>query len=575
MSFVVTEEHRQIFQAAGHVLITGNPGSGKTATALQKAKWHIDKGGLEPGQQVLFLSFSNAAVGRIVETAALELTSKGYQKQLTIQTFHSLFWGILRTHGYLLGSRRRLRVLMPADEAALRLGRAIDDPAWLTEQREQFELHGRVCFDLFAPLTLQLFERSKAISGIYARKYPLIIIDEAQDTGTDQWACIRHLADASCVIALADLDQQIYDYRKDVSLERVDQIVQRLKPIEVSLAGRNHRSSRVEIMTFARDVMNDSPRSGSYSGVSRQVYSPKAESRDKKIRQSVGILYAELEKTLGSRPESVAILATWGKGVKIISNALRGDGTQKEISHRVQFDENSTYLSSRVIAFLLEPKLGGNNVEAATAIDLMATHRNAAGDYEEASKFHRWKNELMAGTVSKRSKVVPTILEVINQIKRHDFTGVPERDWTWVRQLLLSSNCGAVETVGKDAEYLMAFNRGKRISGGLSRAWEDDRTYRNARSILDSAIAETQIVSENQNQRGVNVMTIHKAKGKEFDGVIVFQNPHSSPFIARGDSAPFARSRKLLFVGITRARYHTLLLTDASSPCQITSTFQL
>ena len=121
----------------------------------------------------------------------------------------------------------------------------------------------------------------------------------------------------------------------------------------------------------------------------------------------------------------------------------------------------------------------------------------------------------------------------------------------------------------------MAFNRGRLISKGLSRQWEEKGSYKNARNILDMAIIETQIVSENKNQGGINVMTIHKAKGKEFDGVILFDNLHSCPFVARGDVDPLIRSRKLLLVGITRAKCQTIILQDVSQVCPILSSFNL
>lgn len=575
MSFQITDEHLRVFTATGHVLITGNPGSGKTATALQKAKWHIDSCGLKPGQYVLFLSFSRAAVSRITEKAGLDFRHSMYREHLVIQTFHSFFWDILKTHGYLLGGHHRLRVLLPYDEDALKKGREDDDPTWLEERLSLFSSLGKVSFDLFAPLTRELFEKSKTITEIYARKFPLIIIDEAQDTGTDQWGCINQLADQCRIVALADLDQQIYDYRKDVTADRVDQIISRLRPLEVSLSGRNHRSSQTEILDFARDVMNDTPRPGPYKGVSRHTYSPQAEKRDMKIRQCVGMLYAKLQKTLGHTPENVAILATWGKGVRMISNALRGSQGHAEIRHRVQFDETATYLSSRIIAFLLEPKSAAALADAATAINLMAELARAKGNRAEWTKLDSWADDLKAGNLPKRGKIIPELLRLMSAISSEGLSGNPETDWTRVRHLLSTADSGAISEIARNAEYLMAFNRGRRISGGLTQVWQQSGTYLNARGILDAAIAETQIVSEAKTDEGISVMTIHKAKSKEFDGVILFQNPHSSPFTLTNDSNTFGKSRKLLFVGITRAKYHTLILTDVTVTCPITSGFNL
>ena len=106
------------------------------------------------------------------------------------------------------------------------------------------------------------------------------------------------------------------------------------------------------------------------------------------------------------------------------------------------------------------------------------------------------------------------------------------------------------------------------ISKGLTNEWQNSGTYEKAISILDSSISRSQILSQDKTQKGINVMTIHKSKGKEFDGVIIFQNTHNSPFIARGDSEPYLRSKKLLFVGITRASHHTIIIRDPSEVCK-------
>lgn len=54
--------------------------------------------------------------------------------------------------------------------------------------------------------------------------------------------------------------------------------------------------------------------------------------------------------------------------------------------------------------------------------------------------------------------------------------------------------------------------------------------------------------------KGVSLMTMHKSKGKEFDGVVIVEGMYSSPFLLEHESPDFAPSRRLLRVGITRAR---------------------
>lgn len=109
MALVICPQRQSVLDAAGPVLVTGGPGSGKTTIALAKAQ-RVIAVGLPPGQTVLFLSFSRAAVARVVEASKAQLP-KALQSKLSIQTFHSFFWEILKGYGYLLGAPRRLRLL--------------------------------------------------------------------------------------------------------------------------------------------------------------------------------------------------------------------------------------------------------------------------------------------------------------------------------------------------------------------------------------------------------------------------------------------------------------------------------
>lgn len=99
----------------GHALVLGGPGSGKTTVALRKALARIQNG-MRPGQKVLFLSFSRAAVTRVLDAARLEVPKK-HLSLLSVQTFHAFFWSVLKTHGYLLGAPKRLDLLLPQDES--------------------------------------------------------------------------------------------------------------------------------------------------------------------------------------------------------------------------------------------------------------------------------------------------------------------------------------------------------------------------------------------------------------------------------------------------------------------------
>src|SRR5690606_30575844 len=102
MPIHICADRKRILDESGPILVTGGPGSGKTTIALLKASKRIEDG-LLAGQSVLFLSFSRAAVGRVIEASQREVP-KAIRNKLSIQTFHSFYWEIVRGHGYLLGT---------------------------------------------------------------------------------------------------------------------------------------------------------------------------------------------------------------------------------------------------------------------------------------------------------------------------------------------------------------------------------------------------------------------------------------------------------------------------------------
>lgn len=580
-------KRERILAHRGHALVTGGPGSGKTTLALRKAVRHLE-GALGPGQRVLFLSFSRAAVARVLDAANREVP-EGVIERVSVQTFHAFFWSLLKTHGYLLGYPRRLSLLLPQDEKALSGGIGHRDPgwaAWVDERERLFLEEGRVAFDLFAPNTAQLLLRSGHIRHLVGQAYPLIIVDEAQDTGTHAWQCIELLAQETHVLCLADLDQQIYDgFLPGVGPERVAAIRDALEPLEVDLGDDNGRSPDTEILAFANDILTNHPRGAPYLGVEKIDYNPKTVDWNTLLRRSFGVILKEAERVGRAVPASIAILTDTTRNALRVSNALNAiDGKGgKAIRHKLHFDEAEALLTARLAAFLLEPQHAKNpEFDVATAIELLAQAKRSTGKGRAAvAEMLGRAQQLRSGKVPAVNlvKAIRAVLDILREAK---FSGDPAADWGRVKAALRATRQAELVRAAQQLDFMVAFGRGHRIAQGLSAVWLREGVYLHARQVLDAALAQEQILDGMEDSGGIQILNWHKAKGKQFDAVILVREswfggsgkPESS-FVWRDDVAPYPKSRRLIRVAATRARQHLLILNPIWPACPVLRGHQL
>lgn len=435
----ICEQRQRILDCDGHALVIGGAGSGKTTIALKKAVRRIEEG-LTAGQLVLFLSFSRAAVARLAEAATLE-ASKRDRSLLSMQTFHSFFWELIKTHAYLLGSPRRLQILLPQDEKALCGGIDESDPHWATwvQERERlFKEEGKIAFDLFAPSAAEMLGRSRQILRLAAQRYPLIVVDEAQDTGQHAWHCIELLAPHVQVICLADMEQQIFDYLPGVGPERIAVIRQALKPMEIDLGSQNHRSPGTEILAFGNDILTGRIRGARYKGVSELTYNPKTHTWNVTLRRALAVLHRHIPAAAGEECFDVAILLPNNKAALRISNALNAlDGEGKAVTHKLLFDEAEAMLSARFAAFLLEPKEPGETLaDVAQCYELMAAAKRATGQGRaQVQNIMAHAAAIRAGRPP-RANLYKALSSIVETLQGLQFTGDPAKDWLLVKRLL-------------------------------------------------------------------------------------------------------------------------------------------
>lgn len=595
----LTKGQQDIMEAGGHLLVTGGPGSGKTTISILKAA-QIAEWDLRPGQKILFLSFARATVSRVVEAIEYEQQIPPAQKRLIdVETYHSFFWRILKAHGYLIGLPRRLFILTPPGEAialsAARSGfpvrnltdvqKAAKKTAEETERARLATEDGRVCFDLYAPYVGDLLHGSARIRRLIASMYPVIILDEFQDTNEAQWRVVQALSEVCRLIALADPEQRIYDWI-GADPARLDHFREAFKPTEVDLSTDNHRSAGTEIALFGNDVLTGKFRQGSYKGIKLDVFDPFP---DPAMTKLVTTVYKARKRLVdaGVVNWSLAVLVPTKKMTRLVSDAFRQPPAgMAEVTHSAVIELEAAILGAEVIALLMQP---GVDQHFGQFIDLICSYFQGKGGDEptqgalkEATNIRKaydeWLASQAAGKAIRKNSILVNMVAVYGQARAVVLTGDPGKDWRAVRRVLEDGSCARLKEIGQELRNLRILERGTQLRQELSQDWRDSGGYRNALAVTRQAFIQEHFSTNAKPETGVVVMNMHKAKGKQFDEVIIFEHwpikrkgqpPYNGDRIVRFNSKEQIddQARQNFRVSVTRGKRQTTILTPKSDPC--------
>jgi DNA helicase-2/ATP-dependent DNA helicase PcrA len=566
MPLILCEQRRNLLRTEGNILVRGGAGSGKTTIALAKACADLTAGKLGNEGKALFLSFARATVARVAEQATATIPRKEMSR-IEINTYHGFAWTVLKSHGYLLCGKKGVALLLPAQARGRLAG--LDGEARLVRQRELFEQDGFVAFDLFPTLLSELFDRVPTLAAAYGRAYPLIIVDEFQDTNTEEWAMIWQLGRSSRLVALGDPKQRIYDF-KGADPRRFDEFIAAFEPTRFDFKGENNRSAGTAITNFADDMIDGVFSAPIYMGVTISRYGG----------QSLRPLKQEILKAVARLRRK----DKWSLAILVPANALAinvFDYMSQAVHGLPSYPidilvaAEGPMLAANLIALLMEPS-GDDSERAAAVLDGLGAFE--LGRTEEASgtaitKAGRYRT-LAASVRAKGAAglgargVGPGIQALVNGVAALVMTGDPMTDWRGVRALFNASERAELQAVGREARHMRLLRRGAQIESRLAEAWRARGEYRDARVLLSAAVLEDQFAATTRSHYGVTVMTIHKAKGKEFDEVIVFEGIYQR-YLQRIGPEGERSCRYNLHVAATRARRAVMIMTPAASPCQL------
>lgn len=575
--FELSDQKKELLKTEGPLLILGGPGSGKTTIALLKANQIIDEARLKQGQLILFLSFARATVSR-VEQQVIQMVASDNKKHIEVNTYHGFIWSILRSHGYLLNSKVPLKLLTPP-EAASKLANINAGKERETEKRRLFNTEGIVHFDLFASLGAELLLRSSALAKIVSDTYPVVILDEFQDTNADEWGFIQELGKRSKLIALADAEQRIYEFR-GADPARISEFIKQYKPKQFDFGLENNRSSGTDITDFGNDLLSGSNKGKQYKNVQIITYPFR---KGEWLYFDVKIAAIKAARKLidsGSKKNwSVAVLVPTKRLMMEVSDYFSEtqvfkNQTLRGISHEVALETTGPSLAAILIGGLLDSEFTKEEIFR-NLINSLCEHIRGRNGNEPPSKANLELAEALSeytatGKIrgTKRQTIVKDCKQIIDSIFDSKYCGNPSEDWNRIVDVMSKSNSEVIKQVVIDSSYLRILHKGSELRSSLSTLWRTYGSYKGAGQAIRSSLLQEYFSSSAKEYRGIHIMTIHKSKGKEFDEVVIYEGQFQGKIVNKMHGIKsIEQSRLSLRVGVTRARQNVTIVTPARDIC--------
>ncbi|MFA7580675.1 UvrD-helicase domain-containing protein [Castellaniella sp.] len=243
-------QREAVTQPLEHVLVLAGAGSGKTRVLTTRMAWLVQSGQLAP-RELLAVTFTNKAAREMLArlSALLPIDVRG----MWVGTFHGLCNRLLRAHHREAGLPQAFQILDAADQLSAikrllkaqgadtdrfpardvqRMINAAKEDGLRPADLDVRDSHGRRLAGLyqayqdqceregvvdFAELLLratELLQQDAALRTHYQQRFRQILVDEFQDTNRLQYRWLMLLAEGGApVFAVGDDDQSIYAFR--------------------------------------------------------------------------------------------------------------------------------------------------------------------------------------------------------------------------------------------------------------------------------------------------------------------------------------------------------------------------
>ena len=594
------EQKDAVLSTEGPNLIVAGAGSGKTRVLTTRLIHLIDKKKAFPNQ-ILCVTFTNKAAKEMQNRVIQNL--KGSSNAIPwLGTFHSISVKLLRRHAEALEYKSNFTILDTDDQKKLirNIVKAEDldakkfSPQLIMYHIDQWKNKGFLPEDVrieksstiiksilkvykiyqsktkdlnafdFGDLILfsvKLFEEHKDIREIYQNNFKYILVDEFQDTNFIQNKWLNLLVNKNQnICCVGDDDQSIYSWRgaEIKNFLTFDKIYKNCKVFKLE---QNYRSTKNILQTASNLISNNSNRVGKnlWSSANQgELVKLNCYRSGKEEAQGISdIIEKKIKKKYSLNDVAILVRAIYQ--TREFEERFLQIGIGYRVLGGIKFYERAEIKDAVSYLRIVNQKFDDLALERVIGVPKRGVGDNSINQIYSFGK----KNKLsLEDSIIKliekgdfKPKIKTSLTQLINMIHKWRRDSLHMKHFDLLKLILDESGYSSMLKNKKDLENE---NRLENLKE-LLRAMQD---YDNLQSFLEHVALATSIDQEWEGAK-INLMTMHAAKGLEFDVVFLpgWEEglfPHQKSLEEKGDFA-LEEERRLAYVGITRAKKEAFL----------------
>ena len=585
------KQKEAVMHIDGPCLVLAGAGSGKTKVLTERIV-NLINNGVSP-YNILAITFTNKAAREMRERVYNSIEEEA--NKIFIGTFHSLGLKIVRENASVIGYSNNVTIL-DRDDVNTLIKRFMKELNLDTEHYPVKSILNKISFakneglspdelDKFAKapldmasckvykmyesalkrsnsvdfddlliLPLRIFKKDKSVLEKYQEHFKYILVDEYQDTNMVQYDMCKLLASKyRNLFVVGDMDQSIYSFRF-ANYMNVINFEKDNKDAKVIVLDENYRSTN-NILNAANDVIkNNKERKEknlwSSKGDGDKIKYIRCDNELEEASTVVRLTKELLDK--GEKPSEIAVLYRTNGQSRVFEEAFLKENIPFKIVGSYFF-----YNRKEIKDLISYMHLIYNNNDDASLERVINVPRRGIGSKtierlrSEASISDKSMFEVVSS--GKELGFKNLIIDLTNESKNTDLVGLVDviLDKTGIRKELEEKNDLESEI---RLENLNEFK-------SIALAFQEKGIF-----SLEEFLENISLVSDKNEYKevddGINLMTLHSAKGLEFNDVFLVGMeegifPHNRSFESESE---LEEERRLCYVGITRAKEHLWLM---------------